>query len=572
MSNERTKPSARTQEEWITRWRQSLAVIVEEATQLRDDRDVYNEYLRIILGNSDLDKRNEFLVLIQNMYLSHILVALRRFDDRDVRSDSLRNLIAELREHRDIVTKEWFVGQYAQELTEYGERAWARFSGVRASLCERVLKNDLAALSDACSNIRSIVNKHIAHSDRQQPLLQVSHPEINQAVDVVCDLVARYYLLLDATDLDWPAPKCWTHIFDRPWRRQARMPMTYFRPEIDAMAGYVPGEQPQDGGYIKLNTNENPYPPSPAVHQAVEETLRRGLEKYPDPLAGEFRRRAAEVFGLQPDWILCGNGSDDILTIATRAFVGQGQLLRLPYPSYVLYTALAQIQGARSQEVRFRADWSLPAEFAAASDDLQLVFLPSPNSPSGTVIPPEQVLELAQRLPCPLLVDEAYVDFAETNCLELVARCEKILVSRSLSKSYALAGVRFGFVVAQPQIIAGLRKVKDSYNCDALSIAAATAAVGDQAWLGENRAKILATRRRLVAGMRELGFTTVDSQANFTWNTHPELPAKPLYERLKQDRILVRYMDYPGWGDGLRISVGTDHQIEACLERLKAIV
>jgi histidinol-phosphate aminotransferase len=348
--------------------------------------------------------------------------------------------------------------------------------------------------------------------------------------------------------------------------------MTYFRPEIDAMAGYVPGEQPQSGEFIKLNTNENPYPPSPTVRQAIEETLRRGLEKYPDPMAGEFRRRAAEIFGVEPDWILCGNGSDDILTIATRAFVGQGQLLRLPYPSYVLYNTLAQIQGADSEEFYFDADWSVPMEFAAESDGLRLVLLPSPNSPSGTVVPPERVLELARRLPCPLLVDEAYVDFADTNCLELVARCDKILVSRSLSKSYALAGLRFGFVVAQPQIIAGLAKVKDSYNCDALSIAAAAAAIGDQQWLAENRAKILATRRRLVAGMRELGFATVDSQANFTWNTHPGQPVRPLYERLKRDRILVRYMDYPGWGDGLRISVGTDEQIDACLERLGAII
>jgi histidinol-phosphate aminotransferase len=338
------------------------------------------------------------------------------------------------------------------------------------------------------------------------------------------------------------------------------------------MAGYQPGEQPREGGFIKLNTNENPYPTSPAVRQAVEDALRRGLEKYPDPMAEVFRRRAAEVFGLQPDWFLCGNGSDDVLTIVTRAFVGCGQLLRLPYPSYVLYSTLAQIQGARSEEVRFQADWSLPPEFAAAGDGLRLVFLPSPNSPSGTVVPPEQVLDLAQRLPCPLLVDEAYVDFAEQNCLELVARCEKIMVSRSLSKSYALAGLRFGFVVAQPQIIEGLVKVKDSYNCDALSIAAAAAAIGDQAWLAENRAKILSTRRRLTDGMRELGFTTVDSQANFTWSTHPHLPVRPLYERLKQDRILVRYMDYPGWGDGLRISVGTDEQIETCLERLRAMV
>jgi len=346
----------------------------------------------------------------------------------------------------------------------------------------------------------------------------------------------------------------------------------YVRPEIEAMTGYEPGEQPQEGEFIKLNTNENPYPPSPAVAEAIRGAMARGLGKYPDPMANAFRRRAAEVLGVEPDWILCGNGSDDILTIATRAFVGQGQLIRFPYPSYVLYRTLAQIQAARSEEVPYEPDWTLPPRFSAGSRNLRLAFLANPNSPSGTVIPPEQVRQLAARLPCPLLVDEAYADFAEVNCLGLVAENDRILVSRSLSKSYALAGLRFGFVVGHPHVIQQLTKVKDSYNCDALSIAAATAAIGDRQWLSENRAKILATRRRLSQGMRDLGFVTVDSQANFTWNTHPELPVQPLYQRLKADRILVRYMNYPQWGDGLRISVGTDEQIDACLGRLRGMV
>jgi histidinol-phosphate aminotransferase len=348
--------------------------------------------------------------------------------------------------------------------------------------------------------------------------------------------------------------------------------MQFIRPEIAAMAGYVPGEQPQEEGFIKLNTNENPYPPSPAVAGAIEAVLRRGLQKYPDPMGGRFRRAASEVLGVPPEWILCGNGSDDILTIATRTFVGQGQLLRLPSPSYILYKSLAEIQGARSEEVLFRPDWSLPEQFAAATDGLRLVFLPNPNSPSGTVIPPDEVLRIARQLPCPLVVDEAYVDFAEGDCLGLVAQCEKVIVSRSLSKSYALAGLRFGYAVAQPQIIEQMIKVKDSYNCDALSIAGAAAAIADRDWQAENRRKIIATRQRLAAGMRELWFVTVDSQANFTWNVHPEYPAKPLYEQLKRRRILVRYMNYPGWGDGLRISVGTDAQTDACLEGLKAIL
>ena len=348
--------------------------------------------------------------------------------------------------------------------------------------------------------------------------------------------------------------------------------MSYFRPEIEQMAGYTPGEQPQAGKFIKLNTNENPYPPSPAVARAIAAVLERGLARYPDPLATAFRRRAGEVLGVDPDWILCGNGSDDILTIVTRALVGQHEWLRLPYPSYILYKTLARLQGAGAEEIFFEPDWSLSDKFTAPLDSLKLAFLPNPNSPSGTVTPPERILELADRLPCPLLVDEAYADFADANCLSLVAQNEKIMVSRSFSKSYAMAGLRFGFIVAQPQMIEQLRKVKDSYNVDALSIAGATAAIDDEAWLADNRQKIIRTRDRLTLGMRELGFATVDSQANFVWNPHPELPVKPLYEQLKERQILVRYMDYSGWGEGLRISVGTDDQIDACLALLRTMI
>ncbi|MEX0978637.1 MAG: histidinol-phosphate transaminase [Pirellulales bacterium] len=348
--------------------------------------------------------------------------------------------------------------------------------------------------------------------------------------------------------------------------------MSYFRPEIEQMAGYVPGEQPQSGKFIKLNTNENPYPPSPAVGRAISAVVERGLARYPDPLATAFRRRAGEVLGVDPDWILCGNGSDDLLTIVTRALVGQREWLRLPYPSYILYKTLAHLQGAGAEEVFFESDWSLSDKFVAPLDGLKLAFLPNPNSPSGTLIPPERVLELAERLPCPLLVDEAYVDFSDANCLSLVARNEKIMVSRSLSKSYALAGLRFGYLVAQPPLIEQLVKVKDSYNVDALSIAGATAAIDDQKWLAETRAKIIATRGRLTSAMRELGFATVESQANFVWNPHPEIPVKPLYEKLKARQILVRYMDYSAWGDGLRISVGSDDQIDACLAALKSMI
>lgn len=356
--------------------------------------------------------------------------------------------------------------------------------------------------------------------------------------------------------------------------------MGYCRPEIEAMAGYEPGEQLSGGDYIKLNTNENPYPASPRVAEAVQTVLERRpgnpygppLERYPNATAEPFRRKAAEVLSVPADWILCGNGSDELLTILTRTMVGAGQLLRLPYPSYILYKTLAEIQGGRSEEIRFRPDWSLGDDFCRPRDDLRLVFLPNPNSPSGTVIAPRRILEIAEQLPCPLIVDEAYADFAETNCLDLVSRCEKIIVMRTLSKSYALAGLRFGYLVARPHIIEQLNKVKDSYNCDTLSIAAATAAIGDRQWQVENRAKILATRAKLIAGMRTLGFTVLNSQANFAWCVHAEQPVKPLFEELRRRKILVRYMNYPLWSDGLRISVGTEEQIDACLDLLRTLM
>jgi len=348
------------------------------------------------------------------------------------------------------------------------------------------------------------------------------------------------------------------------------------RPEIAALSGYVPGEQPQSGKWIKLNTNENPYPPSPAVARAIiATTAGRTLAKYPDPLATVFRMRAAEVLGVSPDWILCGNGSDDLLTILVRTFVGAGEWLRMPYPSYILYRTLAGIQGAGCDEFHYARDWSLDDGFAAPTSTngsaVKLAIIANPNSPSGTLLPPARIAALADRLPCAVVVDEAYGDFADSNCLALVKENPRVIVSRSFSKSYALAGLRFGFAVAQPPVIEQLLKVKDSYNCDALSIAAATAAIDDQAWLAANRAAIVATRRRLTDSMRALGYQAQESQANFVWCTHPDRPHRPIYEALKSQGILIRYMNYAGWGDGLRITVGTDAEIDAFLACLKTI-
>lgn len=343
-----------------------------------------------------------------------------------------------------------------------------------------------------------------------------------------------------------------------------------FRSALSQMQPYAPGEQPPPGKFIKLNTNENPYPPPPAVVEAIQKAAVGPLNRYPDPISNAFRHAAAEALGLPgPEWILAGNGSDEILTILVRGFVGEGQRLRLPYPSYILYRTLADIQGADWEQVPFQDGWKLPAAFGQPSAGCRLVMLPNPNSPSGTVATPDEVAAIAESLDCPLVVDEAYADFAGQNCLELVQNNPRVLVTRTLSKSYGLAGIRFGFLVAQPSIVAELAKIKDSYNCDAISIAAATAAMTSQDWLLEVCQKMNATRERMSDRLRDLGFNVTPSHANFVWCQHPDGKHRERYEFLKKNQILVRYMEFPEWGDGLRISVGTDDQIDACMMMLE---
>lgn len=359
--------------------------------------------------------------------------------------------------------------------------------------------------------------------------------------------------------------------------------MSLVRPNIEAMAGYVPGEQPKEGEAVKLNTNENPYRASEKAYDAIRAVVDKGLSRYPNAAGQAFREAAAAVYGVEPDWIMCGNGSDDILTVLTRTFVGENQLLRLPYPSYILYKSLAEIQGARSEEVRFNDDWTLPEYFAKAPtpsapervnklenvkpEDLKLVYLPNPNSPSGTRLSNDQIMRLVDSLPCPIVIDEAYADFSGTNCIELAKKNPRVIISRTMSKSYALAGLRFGFMIASPDTIAETFKVKDSYNCDSLSIAAATAAIQDQEWLAATTKKIVATRERLMSRMRALGFVVPESFSNFTWNVWPDngLSHRDLYLYLKKHGYLVRYMNYEGYGDGLRVSVGTDEDTDKCL-------
>jgi histidinol-phosphate aminotransferase len=345
----------------------------------------------------------------------------------------------------------------------------------------------------------------------------------------------------------------------------------FLRPAVRAMAGYTPGEQPQGGDVVKLNTNENPYPPSPRALAAIAEIVGTDrLRKYPDPTGAAFRRAAGKVLDADPASILIGNGSDDILTIVTRAFVPEGGLVVSPTPSYLLYRTLAEIQGARFQTVPYTPAWGLPEPWPLPEAHLTLVA--NPNSPTGTSVSLTSLEALARQLKGPLVIDEAYVDFAEEHALRLPATLPNVIVTRTLSKSYSLAGLRFGFAVASPELVRELTKVKDSYNCDMLSLAGAQAALEDQDYLRQTRARILATRGRLTAALGRLGYDVLPSRANFVWARRTDRPVKPIFEELKRRGVLVRYMNYPGHGDGLRISVGSDAEVDRLLAELEQII
>lgn len=354
------------------------------------------------------------------------------------------------------------------------------------------------------------------------------------------------------------------------------------RPAVLRIEGYVPGEQPQGGGWVKLNTNENPYPPSPAIKGAIDAAAER-LQIYPDPLGRAFRQAAADVYGVDPEWILPANGSDENLTILMRTFADPQDTIGYPYPSYILYETLADIQGAAHVRLPLRADWEWDLESTRLlRERCKLLFVPNPNSPSGNLWSDETIEALVPPRGV-LVLDGAYCDFAESDS-EIgildgpVGR--RVVITRTLSKSYSLAGLRFGFAIAHPDLISQMRKVKDSYNCDSLSLAAAEAAVRDQDWMQENVRKIRATRTRLDGELVRLGFEVIPSQANFVWARHASSRHREIYQSLKDRKVLVRYMVFPGWQesadsppfDGLRITVGTDEQIDRFLEILAEVL
>lgn len=335
------------------------------------------------------------------------------------------------------------------------------------------------------------------------------------------------------------------------------------RKSVQVLDAYTPGEQPKRAGLIKLNTNENPYPPSPAVMAAIAGVGAELLRLYPDPVSTALRQAIADLHGVGVDQVFAGNGSDEILALCTRTFVEDDGAIGYFTPSYSLYPVLSAIRNVKGIAYELPDSFEWPAQDPAPAS---LFFLANPNAPTSMLFPKNKVRAFCQTYPGVVLVDEAYVDFAHDTCMELACGLPNVLVMRTLSKSYSLAGIRCGYVVGPASLISALFKIKDSYNLDRLTQAIALAAIQDQAHMRTNAEKIKATRRRLAVQLEKMGFEVCPSDANFLWVKPTGKTAKSLFESLKAEGILIRYFPGARTGDYLRITVGTDAEVDRLLE------
>jgi histidinol-phosphate aminotransferase len=347
-----------------------------------------------------------------------------------------------------------------------------------------------------------------------------------------------------------------------------------FRKSINRMSAYLPGEQPRPGQrLIKLNTNENPYPPSPRVRRAIaKEIAGSSLRLYPAPRADDFILSAARAYSFPPDMILAGNGSDELLAMIFRATLGPGDSVAYPVPTYSLYDTLALVQEARILHFPLGPDFQVPLE-ALGKARANLTIVCNPNSPSGTLVPARSLAKLAKALGGRMLViDEAYVDFAAENALGLLRNHRNLVVLRTLSKSYSLAGMRLGLCFAHPTAIHALMKVKDSYNLSRVALAAGAAALTDAAWMRRNVGKIKRTRARTESRLRKLGFIVPPSESNFVLAKIPGRDLTPIAKGLRRAGILVRHFATPLLYDALRISIGTPAEMAVLFKALAPLM
>jgi len=347
--------------------------------------------------------------------------------------------------------------------------------------------------------------------------------------------------------------------------------MNYVRPSILSMKGYAPGFQPDPReNYIKLNSNENPFPPTPRVKALLQKLAYEDLRIYPDPESLELREELGRLYGFSPSQIICGNGSDDILNIIVRTFVEPGEALGFFEPAFPLYRVLGIIHGAKIVSIPLAEPYDHPP---MPPKGLKIFFLANPNSPVGFSYPTALISQMARKTDAIFVVDEAYAEFARENALNLIRNFENVIVVRTVSKSYSLAGVRLGYAIGHKKWIGEMFKVKDPFNVTRLTQAVVAAALEDQEYLRKNILQIVEARKWFTQEVAALGYRVVPSQANFIF---PQPPRKgrgvKFYEALLRHKVLTRYYDEEGLQDGVRLTIGTKEEMLITLQALKEIL
>ncbi len=376
-------------------------------------------------------------------------------------------------------------------------------------------------------------------------------------------------------------------------------PDSLIRPHIRTLEGYVPGEQAETPGLIKLNTNENPYPPAPAVRRAIKQGADARLRLYPSPTAEPLRSKLAVKHGCQPENLVVGNGSDELLALATRAFAeplpsGQGgsngsvgneagspkhsgSRIQFFYPSYSLYPVLAQIHGGLAHAVPLKSDFSMPSvselehggnwDFEAA-----LTYITTPNAPSGRGYGKAELEALCRRHRGVVILDEAYVDFAEEDAAELALKYPHVIVSRTFSKAFSLCYQRIGYCLGHPKLIRAFEKIRDSYSVNGLGQLAALTTLEHPDYYQRNFKRIIRQREALKRALERLDFEVLPSQANFLLVRPPRFSAESWRTQLRDRNILVRWFEQREIRDWLRITIGTPAQMRTLVETVKAIL
>ena len=339
---------------------------------------------------------------------------------------------------------------------------------------------------------------------------------------------------------------------------------------VKKLEAYTPGEQPKAKNVVKLNTNENPYPPSPKCAAALKGFDLDRLRRYPDPVFTALRARLAKIWKTTPEHIFVGNGSDEILTLAAKAFVEDDESIGSLDPSYSLYKTLAAIRNVPFTPTPLKTDFAWDGKIKGSP---ALFLLTNPNAPTGVFAPLELIAKAVKHFKGVLLVDEAYADFAKTNGVPLATAQtnRNVIVMRTLSKSFSLAGLRLGYCIGPKDLIAALYKVKDSYNVDAVAQSVALAALNDLKWMRANVAKVRRTRTRVAKVLARRGWDVLPSESNFLFVRPAHRPAAALFEALRTQNIFVRYFKGPRTGDRLRVTIGTDEEMDILLNALKRL-